>query len=265
MFVSFILLLIPFSYVQNNVLTVTGIQVESSDIPAGFDGYRIVQLSDLHNKLFGHNQQILREKVKAQHPDVIFFTGDLIDQRKGNEEAGYTLMKEMVKIAPVYFVTGNQEWQLISEKEKELTEIGVRVLRNESTALSRNKETINLIGIDDPLLTETEEALEASMQTAGNRNRYTILLSHRPEWFSVYAEAGMDVTFTGHAHGGQIRIPFIGGLFAPGQGFFPDYTAGAHTMGSSIMIVNRGLGNSLAPQRIFNRPEIVVVELRKTN
>ncbi|WP_046178412.1 metallophosphoesterase [Domibacillus tundrae] len=263
-FVLFLLLLIPFSYVQNNILTVTEIQVESREIPLGFDGYRIVQLSDLHSKLFGDNQQVLVEKVKAQRPDVIFFTGDLIDLRRGNEQAGYKLMEEMVKIAPVYFVTGNHEWQVFTEKEKRLQKMSVNVLRNERVNLQREGDTIHLIGIDDPLITETEEALKKSAQTGEKLDRYTILLSHRPELFYDYVEAGMDLTFTGHAHGGQIRIPFVGGLFAPGQGFFPKYTASAHTRGSSTMIVNRGLGNSMAPQRIFNRPEIVVTELKKT-
>lgn len=263
-FLLFFILLIPFSYVQNNVLTVTDIPVESQDIPAGFDGYRIVQLSDLHSKSFGNQQQVLAEKVKAQRPDVLFFTGDLIDLRRGDEENGYTLMEEMMKIAPVYFVTGNHEWQVFEEKEKRLREMGVNVLRNESVTLQHEGDTINLIGIDDPLITETAEALQTAWKTMESTEQYTILLSHRPELFSLYADADMDLTFTGHAHGGQIRIPFVGGLFAPGQGFFPDYTAGAHTIDSSTMIVNRGLGNSMAPQRIFNRPEIVVTQLKST-
>lgn len=263
-FLLFFILLIPFSYVQNNVLTVTDIPVESQDIPAGFDGYRIVQLSDLHSKSFGDQQQVLAEKVKAQRPDVLFFTGDLIDLRRGDEENGYTLMEEMMKIAPVYFVTGNHEWQVFEEKEKRLREMGVNVLRNESVTLQHEGDTINLIGIDDPLITGTAEALQTAWRTMESTDQYTILLSHRPELFPLYADADMDLTFTGHAHGGQIRIPFIGGLFAPGQGFFPDYTAGAHTIDSSTMIVNRGLGNSMAPQRIFNRPEIVVTQLKST-
>nr|WP_141719839.1 metallophosphoesterase [Domibacillus iocasae] len=264
MFLLFFILLIPFSYIQNNVLTVTDIPVESQNIPAGFDGYRIVQLSDLHSKSFGDQQQVLAEKVKAQRPDVLFFTGDLIDLRRGDEENGYTLMEEMMKIAPVYFVTGNHEWQVFEEKEKRLREMGVNVLRNESVTLQHEGDTINLIGIDDPLITETAEALQTAWKTMESTEQYTILLSHRPELFSLYADANMDLTFTGHAHGGQIRIPFVGGLFAPGQGFFPDYTAGAHTIDSSTMIVNRGLGNSMAPQRIFNRPEIVVTQLKST-
>ncbi|OES46571.1 metallophosphoesterase [Domibacillus iocasae] len=263
-FLLFFILLIPFSYIQNNVLTVTDIPVESQNIPAGFDGYRIVQLSDLHSKSFGDQQQVLAEKVKAQRPDVLFFTGDLIDLRRGDEENGYTLMEEMMKIAPVYFVTGNHEWQVFEEKEKRLREMGVNVLRNESVTLQHEGDTINLIGIDDPLITETAEALQTAWKTMESTEQYTILLSHRPELFSLYADANMDLTFTGHAHGGQIRIPFVGGLFAPGQGFFPDYTAGAHTIDSSTMIVNRGLGNSMAPQRIFNRPEIVVTQLKST-
>ncbi|WP_046175691.1 metallophosphoesterase [Domibacillus indicus] len=254
-------MVLVFSYVQNSVLSITAISIKSADIPAEFDGYRIVQLSDLHSKRFGSRQQRLAEKVKAEQPDVIFFTGDLIDRRKNDEEAGYQLMEEMVKIAPVYFVTGNHEWQVFVEKEQRLRELGVTVLRNESVTLQRGNSRISLIGIDDPLMTEPDDALFMARQTLENPGQYTILLSHRPELFAFYAEQGIDLTFTGHAHGGQIRIPFVGGLYAPGQGFFPKYTGGSHAIGESTMIVNRGLGNSGVPQRIFNRPEIVVTEL----
>lgn len=261
-FLFVLVLLIPFSYVQNNILTVTKLQVQSAKIPAAFDGYRIVQLSDLHSHSFGERQHKLAEKVKQEKPDIIVYTGDLIDLKKGEASAGYVLMEEMVKIAPVYFVTGNHEWNVFEEQEKRLQAIGVQVLRNEGTALQRGGETIRLLGIDDPMMTGTEEALEKARQSA-QPSPYTILLSHRPELFSLYEKVEMDLIFSGHAHGGQIRLPFVGGLYAPGQGFLPDYTAGAYTRGSSTMIVSRGLGNSLAPQRIFNRPEIVVAELKK--
>lgn len=258
---TFLLLTIPFFYSQNNWLTLTNIEVKSPQLPAEFDGFRIIQLSDLHSKRFGQEQQKIAEKVKEQRPDVIFYTGDLIDRRKNDEEAGYRLMEEMVAIAPVYFVTGNHEWQVFKEKETKLREIGVKVLRNEQVSLEQDGAEIGLIGIDDPLMTETGEAFEQADSVTAP---YTILLSHRPEYFAQYANAGMDLVFTGHAHGGQIRIPFVGGLFAPGQGFFPEYTSGAHAMDSTTMIVNRGLGNSMAPQRIFNRPEIMVVELKSS-
>lgn len=262
-FLFVLVLLIPFSYVQNNVLTVTKLEVQSAKIPSAFDGYRIVQLSDLHSHSFGERQHKLAERVKQVKPDVIVYTGDLIDLRKGGASAGYELMEEMVKIAPVYFVTGNHEWRVFGEQEKHLQAIGVQVLRNEGAALQRDGEMIHLLGIDDPMMTGTEEALEKARQPAVQPSPYTILLSHRPELFSLYEKAGMDLVFSGHAHGGQVRLPFVGGLYAPGQGILPDYTAGAYTRSSSTMIVSRGLGNSLAPQRIFNRPEIVVAELKR--
>jgi len=264
LFFLFVLVpLIPFSYVQNNVLTITKLKVQSAKIPSRFDGYRIVQLSDLHSHSFGERQHRLAERVKQEKPDIIVYTGDLIDLRKGGASAGYELMEEMVKIAPVYFVTGNHEWHVFEEQEKRLQAISVQVLRNEGTSLQRGGETIRLFGIDDPMMTGTEEALEKARPPAGQPSLYTILLSHRPELFSLYEKAGMDLVFSGHAHGGQIRLPFVGGLYAPGQGFLPDYTAGAYTRGSSTMIVSRGLGNSLAPQRIFNRPEMIVAVLKR--
>ncbi|WP_050180145.1 metallophosphoesterase [Domibacillus robiginosus] len=263
LFLFFLALLIPFFYLQNNWLTVTKLEVESERIPPAFNGYRIAQLSDLHSKLFGERQHALAEKVKQEKPDVIVYTGDLIDLQRGGEAAGYVLMKEMVKIAPVFFVTGNHEGPDFTETEKQLQAMGVQVLRNERTVLRRGGETVQLLGIDDPLLTPTSEAIEQAGEKTKS-GQYKILLSHRPELFASYAEAKMDVIFTGHAHGGQVRLPFIGGLFAPGQGLFPAYTAGAHTLGSSTMVVNRGLGNSTAPQRLFNRPEIVVLTLKSS-
>ncbi|MCM3787144.1 metallophosphoesterase [Domibacillus indicus] len=259
----FLVLLGLFFYIQNNVLTVTALQVQSEKIPAAFSGYRIVQLSDLHSKSFGEHQQVLAEKVKREKPDIIVYTGDLIDLRRGGEAAGYDLMKKMVNIAPVYFVTGNHEEGDFAAKKDRLQKMGVHVLQNESMVIQRGGEAINLVGIDDPTRIETSEAIQQAKQSIKQRDQYTVLLSHRPELFSFYAGARMDLIFTGHAHGGQVRLPFVGGLFAPGQGFFPSYTAGAHMLGSSTMVVNRGLGNSLAPQRIFNRPEIVVVTLKQ--
>ncbi|MFA9559274.1 metallophosphoesterase [Evansella sp. AB-rgal1] len=258
-----------FLYVQNNVLTVTKLEIQSEKLPSNFDGYKIVQLSDLHNKYFGENQKTLIRKVETFEPDIIVFTGDLVDHSKPNLEAGIVLMEGLVELAPVYFVTGNHEWYStgFSELEEQLETHGVIVLRNTFEQVAMGDQHITILGIDDPMSSPgndrefINDQLSSITEELGFPDNYTILLSHRPEHLGLYASHEMDLIFSGHAHGGQVRLPFIGGLVAPNQGLFPTYTAGMHELDSSILIVNRGLGNSIIPQRLFNRPEIIVVEL----
>lgn len=264
------ILLVFFICFQNNSIETTYILVDSDRVPANFNGYKIVQLSDLHSKYYGKNQQAIIKKVNNVTPDLIVFTGDLVDSRKYNKETSLSLMKELIQIAPVYFVTGNHEWWSgkFSSLEKELLEIGVIVMRNTADVITLGNDSIQIIGIDDPALAGegmdersiTEEAIKNLMEEV-EEGRFNILLSHRPELFSLYSEYSFDVVLSGHAHGGQFRIPFIGGVIAPNQGLFPKYTSGKHTSDDTTMIVNRGLGNSIIPLRIFNRPEIVVLTL----
>jgi predicted MPP superfamily phosphohydrolase len=190
----------------------------------------------------------------------------LIDARRYEEQVSLTLMKRLVAIAPTYFVTGNHEWSSgqFAALEGKQRDAGVQVLRNEAMQLTRAAASIRLLGIDDPLGSYDEgNTVASAITSAAPENAFTLLLSHRPEWFSVYVNLGVDVVFSGHAHGGQVRIPFVGGLIAPNQGWLPAYTAGAHQNEATTMIVSRGLGNSVIPQRVFNRPEIVVVTLRR--
>lgn len=220
--------------------------------------------------MFGQEQQKLVEKIVEEKPDLIVFTGDLIDYRKYDEIPSLTLMEKLVKIAPTYYVTGNHEWNSgkYDSLEQELLDIGVGVLRNQTVEIKRGHEHIFLSGVDDPAFeknTEDTQLMEKFLTGVDMQSdTFHILLSHRPELFSLYADDGFDLVFTGHAHGGQFRLPLIGGLVAPNQGLFPKYTEGEHQMGQTTMIVSRGLGNSIIPVRIFNRPEIVVVTLRST-
>lgn len=268
---TIIIAILLFLYLQNNMITTTNITVQSSNLPKTFNGYKIVHLSDLHNKTFGKGQKSLIRKIKKTKPDLIVFTGDLIDSRRYNEEPSIKLMKEITKIAPVYYVSGNHEGRSgkFNELEKGLLESGVNVLRNTNKIIKRGEESIYIIGIDDPVLHHFDSyrddtinnIIEVATDNIPNKDGFKILLSHRPEAFSLYSRYGMNLIFSGHAHGGQIRLPFIGALIAPHQGLFPKYTSGKYTQGLSAMIVSRGLGNSLFPQRLFNRPEIILVEL----
>lgn len=270
MLLSFLILI---TYWGNTTVGVTQYVIVSDNIPADFNQYKIVQLSDLHDAKFGDNHAKLVDKVKMIAPDVIFITGDFIDSNRYNLEQSLLLIEGLQGVASMYYVTGNHEIATNdTERIKEaLEDLGVRVLVDEAEIIiSRGDNTIAIAGIEDPLISslDDDEAVEASMNRAFEHipdNMFTLLLSHRPEQFEVYAERGIDVIFSGHAHGGQFRIPGFGGLVAPGQGFFPTYTSGVYEKEDSRMVVSRGLGNSIIPIRLFNRPEIVVVTLQKEN
>lgn len=255
----------------NSALQTSEYRIGSNRLPEGFDGFRIAQVSDLHNARFGEGNRKLLAALEQAQPDIIVLTGDLVDSRNTKPEISLAFAAEAVNIAPCYFVTGNHEARIdtlgIPEK---LSSLGVTVLRNEAVTLERNGAAITLMGVDDPtfvvdymtgdcgpVLTAALEALQPE------RQGYTILLSHRPEWFSRYKEFEIDLIFSGHAHGGQFRLPLVGGLIAPNQGFFPEYDAGVFTENGCTMVVSRGLGPSIIPLRIFNRPELVVAELQK--
>lgn len=254
-----VLLLGLFCYVQNNALVTTKLEIESSKIPEAFNGYRIVQLSDLHGKSFGSNQDRLIQRVKESKPDLIVFTGDLVDAKRYDPGPGLTLLKELSTLAPVYIISGNHEWWSgwWEELREEVGETGAVLLEDDAVTIKESGEEIGLLGVDDPAGGD----VPAALQSVGKEKGFNILLSHRPELFSDYAASGMDLVLSGHAHGGQVRLPFIGGLVAPDQGMFPEYTEGLYKDGDTNMVVNRGLGNSIIPLRIFNRPEVVEITL----
>lgn len=255
----------------NTALVTTELSVKSEKLPAAFDGFRLVQVSDLHNVSFGDGNAELLERVEQAQPDCIALTGDLVDSRHTDVDAALSFASEAAKIAPTYYVTGNHEARL-EEWEQLLTgleEAGVTILQNESILLEREGQSIVLAGVedpsfhDDPLLHDTEGVFERNLESLSpEEGRYTILLSHRPEFFDLYEKLGFDLVLTGHAHGGQFRLPGIGGLWAPGQGLFPEYDAGLYQQGGTAMAVSRGLGNSLFPFRVNNRPEIVAITLQ---
>jgi hypothetical protein len=256
---------------QNNSITTSQIKITNNQIPGAFDGFTIVQVSDLHNKVFRSNQSSLLKTVIEASPDIIVITGDLVDRRKYNLDDAMLFVDGAVRIAPVYFVSGNHEaWSgEYDEISNRLVAAGVIILEDEKIKLDRNGETVELLGLSDPdFFTSTYlegtkySNLEKSLIEMSDESVFQILLSHRPELFELYVNSNIDLIFSGHAHGGQFRLPRIGGLIAPDQGFLPEYTSGSYKEKQSTMVVSRGLGNSIIPVRIFNRPEIVVVTLK---
>jgi predicted MPP superfamily phosphohydrolase len=218
----------------------------------------------------GKSNEKLLAMLRDAQPDMIAITGDLIDSRNTNISIALQFAKEAVRIAPCYYVTGNHESR-VSDYDKlksGLLELGVVVLENEKMEIHRNEERITVFGVNDPsfktgyILGDAVSVMNHSLQQLEGEENFTVLLSHRPELMDVYAEHGVDLVLSGHAHGGQFRLPLLGGVFAPNQGMFPKYDSGLFERENTRMIVSRGIGNSMIPLRFNNRPEMILVELR---
>ena len=238
--------------------------VAHKDLPPTFNGFRIVHVSDLHDNLFGEKQQKLLAAIKGENPHIIVITGDLIDSDRTKN--ALDLVKGAVEIAPCYYVNGNHEirtGKYLSEIKPALIRYGVKVLDDEKTYIERNGEKITVIGLSDLCGGEADQ--RQALQALAENEAFTLLLAHRPERFGIYSDCGVSLAFSGHAHGGQFRIPFTHrGVFSPGQGLFPVYTEGVFTRKNTKMTVSRGLGNQVIIPRINNCFELVSVTLKKT-
>ncbi|MBR2927669.1 MAG: metallophosphoesterase [Oscillospiraceae bacterium] len=253
---------------SNHSIQVEKVDFTSRRLPALFDGYRIVQISDLHGAEFGEDNEKLLHEVKRAKPDCIVLTGDLVDQHRG---ADYGQIRQLATalsaIAPSYFVTGNHEWAVgsVPELKALLTECGVGVLSNEYVTLTKGNDSIVLAGIDDPngyADQKTPEALAAEI-AAAEGEPFWILLAHRNNRFrEQYSLLGADLTISGHGHGGLIRLPFTDGLISTDRTLFPTHTDGFYEDNGATVFVSRGLGNSGITRRLFNRPQLAVLTLR---
>ena len=254
----------------NTALVRADVLVCSNGIPEAFDAYRIVQISDLHDAQIGENNEKLIAMTAETEPDCIVLTGDFVDSSRFHPELSLSVAESLVKIAPVYYVSGNYEAILPDEDYQALTDglrgLGVCVLEDESAELTRDGQSIRLIGLTDigfhpGTLEEKKDALRTALSALLPEDEFSVTLAHRPELMDVYTECGAPLVLSGHAHGGQIRLPGIGGLIAPGQGLFPKYTEGKYEENGTTLVVSRGIGNSVLPLRVNDRPQIVVVQL----
>lgn len=245
-------------------LEISRYEVKSQKLPESFDGFKIVQLSDLHGAEFGEDGMGLVEKVKELEPDMIALTGDFVTD-EGDLAAVEKLAARLTELCPVYFISGNHEFGsgLAVKVRNILERAGVKYLSNEYLTISRGEDGILLGGVEDPLAYAdmlSPDELAQKMNDAAP-DAFKILLGHRNYWMTEYPELPVDLIFCGHAHGGLIRIPGVGGLIGTDRRLFPDFDAGEYNNGRYTLIVSRGLGNSVPIPRIFNRPEIVCVEL----
>ena len=254
----------------NTALHLNIYTISSDRLPEAFDGYRIAHVSDLHNAELGKDNEKLLDMLQEAKPDIIAITGDIIDSRNTDIDIALQFTKAAMEIAPCYYVTGNHEARVseYNELKEGLIDQGVVVLDDERIELELFGETIALLGVNDPsfqtdyLFGDSETIMKNRLQEISDaKNEFTILLSHRPELFEVYADNNIDIILSGHAHGGQFRLPVVGGLVAPNQGLFPKYDAGLYTDENTNMIVSRGIGNSILPFRFNNRPEVIIIDL----
>lgn len=269
----FVLLLVAvilagFLYVQNNVIQTEQIPLLSPKLPAGFDGLRVVELSDLHGKEFGADNEKLLTAVREAEPALITLNGDIADEYTDLSMLA-PLAEGLVAIAPTYYVTGNHEWVMedLSAMLAILETAGVRVLHNEYVTLTRDGQSVVLAGVDDPngpYDQKTPAQLMDEIRAACGENTFVLMLSHRNDRLDMWAQVGADVVLTGHGHGGVIRLPYFGPLLGVDRDFFPEYSAGLYTQAGTTMMVSRGLGNSGVPQRLFNRPHLPVLILRQS-
>lgn len=264
LFLTGMLLLFFWMFWGNRTIQVSQVEITDAEVPDAFIDFKIAHLSDIHDKNWG---ETLIAPIQEENPDIIVITGDLIDSNEPDIYSASLLIEELNKIAPIYFVTGNHEaWSDHYDTLKEsLLNLNVHVLENQTVMLQENDEEILVMGIQDPAFaTEDEHSLtiEARVQElSGQFDGFKLLLAHRPELFESYVRNDLNLVLSGHAHGGQFRLPFIGGLIAPDQGLFPEYTSGVYEENKTKMVVSRGLGNSIIPLRFNNRPELIFIEL----
>ena len=236
----------------NKALTAEKIVIYDSGIPSAFNGFRIVQVSDLHNAEFGRGNNELLEVIEDCQPDIIVATGDIIDSGRTDTLTAALFVEKALKTTPVYYVTGNHEARLLEQGgtgkdeyfklESIMVNAGANVLHGESVSIERGESEIQIIGIDDPEYLRLNKYAGENRITLSNIDEFikedifTVLLSHRPELFEEYAKSGVNLVIAGHAHGGQFRLPFVGGLFAPNQGFFPRYDSGLYEKNNTKMV-----------------------------
>lgn len=262
-FLMILISIILYSLWGNTALEVNHYVMNDHHIPESFNGYKIAHISDVHNT---NNKDLIPLLIQSK-PDIIAITGDLIDSRNTNIEIALEFVREAMKIAPCYYVTGNHEARVNEylQLRNGLIELGVIVLENQKVDIIKENK-ITLIGLNDPsfetnyLFGDDQTIVLNDLDELKTEDNYTILLSHRPELFEIYESKNINLVLSGHAHGGQFRLPFIGGMIAPNQGLFPKYDSGKFIKNDTTMFVSRGIGNSIFPLRLNNRPEIIIIE-----
>lgn len=263
-----VLVFLIYIFWSNTSIELSKIDIYDNQIPESFSNFKILHVSDLHNRKFGRNNNKLINLMQKTKSDIIVITGDLIDTKTTDLINAREFIENIVDIAPVFYVTGNHEArsEIYKDLEQMLMALKVNVLKDKAVYLNIKNEFILVAGIDDPEFSKQTynvfQIPEKLNEEIREFNGFKILLSHRPELIDLYTGSNINLVFCGHAHGGQVRIPFLGGLISPDQGIFPEYSGGCYEINATKMVVSRGLGNSIVPVRINNRPHLILVTLK---
>ncbi|NLB78410.1 MAG: metallophosphoesterase [Clostridiaceae bacterium] len=279
--------LLLFFYWQNHTLQISRYELTYDNLPKSFDGYKIVQISDMHGKTFGKENKRLANKIKSLKPDILLITGDMMSSTIYDEGAFLEFLDHFNQTCPVYMCLGNHEQiarylthdgdenTRYSNFINNITEKGVILLDNRMRTINNGTDSITISGLTLELYHYSRRDLDSYDENMSltvpyieevlseSPKHFNMLLAHNPVYFEEYVSWGTDLVFTGHIHGGIIRIPFLGGVFSPERVLFPEYDSGLFQIGDSRMIVNRGLGYSKVNLRLFNRPEISFIRLMK--
>lgn len=254
-----------FVYWQNFTLQVEPVELFFESLPPQFDGLRVAELSDLHGRSFGKNNVRLLRTLQKARPDMICICGDLFDE-KTDLTMLEPLLTGLTDIAPVYYVTGNHEWQVKNLREilQKMRAWGVTVLENEGRVLSRGGAEMVVAGVHDPCGPydmKTPAALVRELRSAQG-NDFILMLSHRNDELAMWSQLDVQLVLSGHCHGGVVRLPFVGGVFGTRRELFPEYDAGVYRQDGTTLFVSRGLGYTNVHFRLFNRPHVPIMILR---
>lgn len=261
-------------YIDNETIGITKSEVYSDEIPDAFNNYKILQLSDLHSKEFGENNANLILKINEADPDIIVMTGDMVNAKDTDYTIFYNLVESIFQSYKMFFITGNHEQDIPNEKRKELFDYlekhDVIVINNEMVQLTKGNDIINLYGLwynskyyfsDGTNESILKEEIISKLIGEADKSEYNILLTHNPKHFKEYSKWGADLVFSGHVHGGMVRLPVVGALFSPERTFFPEYSEGIYEYENAKMVVSRGAGIGTKGFRLFNKPEINLITL----
>lgn len=251
----------------NCSLQTTETALVSPALPPAFDGLRIVELADLHGRVFGRGSRRLLAAVRRAEPDLICIDGDLFDEHTDLAMLP-PLLRGLCAIAPVYYVTGNHEWRVpgLHGILAQMRACGVTVLQDDWRVLRRGEDALVLAGTDDPCgpaERKTPAELIADIRAEAGEAAFLLLLAHRNDQLPQWSALGVQAVLAGHCHGGVVRLPFVGGLFGTDRRLFPAWDAGLYRQGETALYVSRGLGYTNVHFRLFNRPEVAVIVLRR--
>ncbi len=265
-------------YISNNLLKVTKYEIKNSKLPESFDGYKIVQISDVHSRIFGEDNSKVINLVKKINPDIVVMSGDIISAREEDIDGFINLYKEIYTKYTTYYAIGNHERKIRYNKYKyyigRLKDLGVHVIINGTERIKKGDEHIDISALKfrenmqpKKLTKEKEQKYIKYMKNKLSdieKNNFNILIAHDPENFDMYRSLNVDLILSGHVHGGLIRFGKIC-LLSPRRKFFPKYSYGKNTKGSTTIITSSGMGRATLNVRLFNRPEIVYIKLKKNN